>query len=151
MSLCEMCGKKDVSVIALVEGTELKVCNDCSKYGKIIRKVQYQQPPIQKTIKPQHQLKEEEKIEVIVEGFGNIIRQAREKLNLNQEDFGKKINEKTSVIHSLESEHHEPSLELAKKLEKLLKVKLVEEQKIEEVNFSNSKNQITIGDIIKIR
>jgi putative transcription factor len=146
-----MCGKKDISVIAIVEGTELKVCADCSKFGKVVRKVYAPQPikkqPERSSITP----KPEEKIEVIVKGFGNIIRQAREKMNLNQEDFGKKINEKTSVIHSLESEHHEPSLELAKKLEKLLKIKLIEEQKVEDIHFSKSQSQITIGDIIKIK
>jgi putative transcription factor len=147
-----MCGKKDIEVVALVEGTELKVCSDCSKYGKTIRKVRpiEQIKPSIKTQKPI--IEEPEVIEKIVEGYGQLIKNAREKLNLTQEDFGKKINEKSSIIHSLESEHHEPSLELAKKLERLLKIKLIEQEKIENKSFSSSKgSQLTIGDIIKIK
>jgi putative transcription factor len=153
MSLCEMCGKKDVSVAALVEGTELKVCNDCSKYGKVLRKIQ--QVYNQQNIKSKTEIKKQEEpevIEVIIEGYGNLVKTAREKLGLTQDDFGKKINEKVSVIHSIESEHHEPNMELAKKLEKFLKIKIIEQIKDENKSFGSGKtNSLTIGDIIKIK
>ena len=146
-----MCGKKDISFVASIEGTELNVCSDCAKFGKITRRImpaEVQQIKIKKIEKEP----EEEIIENIVEGYGKLIKEAREKLGLNQEDFGKKVNEKVSVIHSLESEHHEPNIDLAKKLEKLLKIKLVKEEKLEKVSFGKSvSGQITIGDIIKIK
>jgi putative transcription factor len=147
-----MCGKKEISCVASVEGTELKVCVDCSRFGKLIKRVNpIQQTHNKITAKPQKQ-QEPEIIEKIVEGYGHIIRSSREKLNLNQEDFAKKINEKVSIVHSLESEHHKPSIDLAKKLEKLLKIKLVEQEKLEKIDFPNkTKGSLTIGDIIKIK
>ena len=37
MSQCEMCGKETKLFTTLVEGTELNICQPCSKFGKILR------------------------------------------------------------------------------------------------------------------
>jgi len=147
-----MCGKNEASAIALVEKTELGVCQDCAKFGKIVRRMAPIQTISKKAQKHAEKEPEEEIIETIIDGYGKIIKDARERMGLNQEDFGKKLNEKVSVIHNLESEHHEPNIDLAKKLEKLLKIKLVQENKLEKVSFGKKDSgQITIGDIIKIK
>lgn len=153
MSICEMCGKKESSAIALVEGTELSICSDCSKFGKIVKKISHVEQMPQKSAKIIAKKPEEpEIIETIVEGYGDIVKKSREKLNLTQEEFAKKINEKVSVVHSIESEHHEPNIELAKKLEKFLKVKLIEQEKVENKSFGKTdSNSLTIGDILKIK
>ena len=36
---CDLCGKEDELYLALIEGTELNVCKNCSKFGKIIKKI----------------------------------------------------------------------------------------------------------------
>jgi len=152
MTLCDMCGKNESSVIALIERTEMGVCQDCAKFGKIVRRISPILPISKKVKKQTEKEPEEEIIETIIAGYGKIIKDARERLGLNQEDFGKKLNEKVSIIHNLESEHHEPNIDLAKKLEKLLRIKLVLEEKLEKVSFGKKDSgQITIGDIIKIR
>ena len=149
MVVCDMCGKEKNLVIADIEGTELNVCNDCAKFGKIIRKIE----PIreEKEIRRKIQKEDEEEIiERIIENFGKIIKEGREKLNLKQDEFAKKINEKASIIHSLESEHHEPNIKLANKIEKFLKIKLIEKETIEESNLNTIKSEaLTIGDLIK--
>lgn len=56
--------------------------------------------------------------------FGKVIKDARESLGLSQEDVGRKINEKPSVISHLEVGTMKPSDVLARKLEHFLKVEL---------------------------
>ncbi len=101
---CDMCGKETDLVIALIENTELNVCENCSKFGKVKRKVHIS-TPIQKSKKIEKE--PEEVTKRIIKGYGNLIKDAREKLNLKQEEFAKKINEKVSLIHNIESKHHE--------------------------------------------
>ena len=149
--ICDMCGKENDLLVADIEGTELNVCNICAKYGKIIRKIEPTRKIKNIRKKEKKELKEEI-IERIVKNYGKIIKAAREKLDLTQEDFAKKINEKTSIIHSIESEHHEPDIKLAQKIEKFLNIKLIEETKIEETNTNTIKSEaLTIGDLIKIK
>ena len=153
MSLCDMCGKETNLVVALIEGTELNVCSKCAKFGKILRRV-IEEKPIEKIGRKviKEEADEEEIIEGIVEGYGKLIKEAREKLGLKQEDFAKKINEKVSLIHNIESEHHEPSLKLAGKIEKFLKIKLIEQTKLENDKFDKmTDNQVTVGDLIKLK
>ncbi|TKJ17361.1 TIGR00270 family protein [Candidatus Woesearchaeota archaeon B3_Woes] len=150
MALCDMCGKETRLRAALIEGTELNVCEKCGKFGKTIRKNNY----IHQTKKTRIKEKEieEEVIERIVKDYGNLIKDAREKINLKQEDFAKKINEKVSLIHNIESGHHEPNIKLAQKIEKFLKIKLIEEGKLEKTELKTTKSEtLTIGDLIKLK
>ncbi len=153
MVLCDMCGKETDLVVALIEGTELNVCRGCAKHGSILRKLRSEKT-FEKSRKIENQSIEPEEgfIEKIVEDYGNIIKKAREKLNIKQEDFARKINEKVSLIHNLESGHHEPSIKVAQKIERFLRIKLVENNKIEKAEFNKSKSEaLTIGDLIKLK
>jgi len=40
MALCELCGKEGNLFLAIVEGSQLQVCNQCSGYGKVIKRIQ---------------------------------------------------------------------------------------------------------------
>ncbi len=148
MALCDMCGKETKLIVALIENTELNVCEKCGKFGKIIRKDNYI-PKIKKSIIKEI---EEEVLERIVKGYGTLIKEAREKINIKQEDFAKKINEKVSLIHNIESGHHEPNIKLAQKIEKFLKIKLIDEKKLEKTELKTTKSEtLTIGDLIKLK
>jgi putative transcription factor len=154
MTLCDMCGAETKLVVALVEGTELNVCDNCSKFGKVLRV--FKEPvSVESGHKRSPDLEEdegEEIIEKIVDGYGKLMREGREKLNLNQEEFAKKINEKASLIHGIESEHHEPSMKVAEKIEKFLHVKLVIKEVLEKKKFvSSDSKSVTIGDLIKFK
>ena len=94
----------------------------------------------------------EEKIEILVENFAQIIKLKRESRGLSQRDFANKINEKESVIHKIETGNYEPVLPLARKLEKFLGVKLVEEYIEDSQKFKENKEQgFTLGDFINIK
>jgi len=149
---CEMCGKKTELFKAIVEGTELKICDGCSKFGKITSRVKENFKKTKKKIEiEQEELPEI--IQIISSDYSNKVKSSRESLGLKQEELAKKLNEKESIIHKIETGHFEPNISLARKLEKFLKIKLVEEEKIEKEKSVkiNSSEGLTIGDILKIK
>lgn len=152
---CDICGKDKELVIALIEGTEINVCNDCAKFGKTIKKIRPEQKKKQlpsSTGLAKEKILEKEKVSDIVENYASIIRNAREKLGLTQKEFAKKINEKLSMVHNLETGKHEPSLKLAEKLEKILHIKLIEEYEEEKPAMQKSRDSaFTLGDFISIK
>lgn len=61
---------------------------------------------------------------ILREDYSRIIKDARETLGITQEDLGRKINEKPSMIGHLENGSMKPDDVLAKKLEHFLKIQL---------------------------
>lgn len=154
MSLCDMCGSKDAAFVADVEGSMLNVCEVCGKYGKIKSRITFQrQKQSKKEVKANISSgSEKEIIQIIIPDYSKLIRDKREQLGLKQEDFAKNINEKVSLIHKIEIGEFEPSMELARKLERFLNIKLVETH--EEIKRPLEKTRIdtfTIGDFIKVK
>lgn len=152
MPICEMCGNEEQLYKTSIEGSELNVCKQCSKYGKVIKKIQepkkVEKPKEKKTI----QKEEPEITQIINPEFSQLIKKKRESLNLSQKEFAKKINEKESLIHNIESNRFEPNIKLAKKIEKFLKIKLIEEYKEETQKLMKGKSEtLTIGDFIKVK
>ncbi len=145
---CDLCGKIDEKLTrALIEGIELNVCSSCSKFGKVIGTIKKDSA---KQIKKE--IPKEEKIELVVENYANIIRKKRESMGLTQKDFANKINEKETTIHKIETGALTPPLPLARKLEKALGVRLLEEYE-ERHETSKGKRIVgfTLGDFIKVK
>jgi len=88
---------------------------------------------------------------VLVSNYNVLIRQARESMGLTQADVAKLIGEKESIVRRLESGRMAPTLELAKKLEKLLKIKLYEEVRQEQESPKPHEFQLTLGDVAVIK
>jgi len=88
---------------------------------------------------------------MLVSNYNVLIRQARENMGLTQADLAKLIGEKESIVRRLESGRMVPTLELAKKLEKVLKVKLYEEVRQEQEPPRPQGFQLTLGDVAVIR
>jgi len=149
---CDLCGKTAESLSkAIIEGVQLDVCNGCTKFGRVIS--QPKRPSAKEQVRQmQVQLeKKEEKIDLIVDDYANIIKSKRESMGISQKDFANKINEKESTIHKIETGSTEPSLELAKKLEKALGIKLTEQYEEMHGASKTSKSEgFTLGDFIKV-
>ena len=150
---CDMCGKDTQLLKAIIEGTELKVCKDCSKFGKVIGKIA---EPVKEKKKKYVEEKEAEPeiVDGIVPDYASKVKNARESMGMKQEELAKKLNEKESVIHKIETGHYEPNLTLARKLEKFLKISLVESYEIEKeknAKKASPEGHLTIGDLIKIK
>ena len=144
--MCNMCGKDTRLVKAIIEGTEMDVCKECAKFGKIVKRVKLVSKPKKK--------KEEipEVMKRVVSDYAARIKNAREKEGLKQEELAKKLNEKESIISLIEKGKFAPSLKLAEKLEKFFHIKLIEE--VEEKSSDKEKLKaagFTIGDIIKVK
>ncbi len=147
MPACDMCGREGELLDAIVEGASMRVCNNCSKFGRVI------------TVKPKvlnRQVAREafvlEQMEVIVDDYAELIRKAREKKDLKQHELAKQIGEKESVIRKLETGHFKPSLKLGKKLELVLGIKLIESYKNGETKkIDLNDRNLTIGDLIRAK
>lgn len=149
---CEMCGSEKPLFICEIEGTRLKLCGECAKYGKIIKKAPVPELPKAKGLKKDLQTKEvkEEPFLVINPNFPKLIKTAREKMGLNQEEAAKRLNEKVSMLHSLETGKHPPSMELTKKLEKFFHIRLIQEiSDNAEWKSRAGTDQLTVGDLLK--
>lgn len=145
---CELCGKpiKHFHEV-MIQDSILRVCDDCAKYGKEIKKksrvvVEPSSHPMNVQSKPQLRESlptaashtpskrrtspsEDEDIDLI-ENFGELIRKKREEMNLSQEDFAKKLQEKKNLIAKIEREEIKPDIHTARKIEKMLGIRLLE-------------------------
>lgn len=151
---CDICGRDALLYTVLVEGSEMKVCEKCSSAGKVIKRPEFVIPKKPKNIEPARATQVmKEIVETIVEDYGARIKQAREKTGLTQKEFAKKINEKESMLHKLETGSFEPSMPLAKKLEKILQIALIEQTEQEKAQAPAKKDKsegLTIGDVLKL-
>lgn len=132
MGECEICGKKseDFSHVK-IEGTVFKVCDNCKALGKEVKGVSEVEE--KKRSQPQRKTKRNPEIvrkgnEVLVPSYGDKIRKGREKSNLKQKELADSLNEKLSEIKAIESGKRKPPINLAKKLEKALNIKLREKE-----------------------
>ena len=144
-----MCGSEDQLYRVKIEDTLLNVCKSCSGFGKVINPIQPpQKPTAEVTVQPVRK----EKILAVVGDCASLIREKRESLGLNQDDFAKKLNEKVSVIHNIETARFRPSIDLARKFESMLRINLIEqiEEGDEKIEATKS-NSFTIGDFIKVK
>ena len=139
---CELCGLKSAALNADIEGTMMNVCRDCSRFGTVQKSVRI-------VVKPD-KLQAEEPILILVSEFGSIVKRAREKLGLRQDEMAKRLNERESLLHQIESEHFKPNISLARKLERELKIKLLEEAQDSKQDQPKPRNTArTFGDLMK--
>ena len=149
---CDLCGAEGRMYKTIIEGTELTVCRDCAKMGKVLEEVREPVVEERKLKKVEEADVGEEVVQMVVDDFSEKIKKKREELGLKHEEFAKKINEKESVVHKLEIGELEPSVKLAKKLERMFGLKLIEQyaeshEKTEKVEAG----ELTVGDLIKIK
>lgn len=159
---CEVCGCRirGAPYRAMIEGAKLTVCNKCVKLGSIFWEAK-SEPRLKKVVKRLRQpmlaakkkpVKLQETLE-LVEDFSSRVRQAREQLGLSQEDLGRKINEKVSLLRKIESGKMTPDHRLAEKLEHALKIKLLvpfSEPKVSPKVLSRPP-EVTLGDIVDVK
>jgi len=159
---CEVCGRRirGTPYRAMIEGAKLTVCNECVKLGSLFWEAK-SEPRLKKVVKrlPQPMLaakkkpvKLQETLE-LVEDFSSQVRQAREQFGLSQDDLGRKINEKVSLLRKIESGKMTPDHRLAEKLEHALKIKLLvpfSEPKVSAKVLSRPP-EVTLGDIVNVK
>lgn len=159
---CDMCGEEAPLLVAEIEGVDLNVCRKCAKYGTVKKKVSSGE---EKSKKPQAKKKKapakKEKTFIVVEDYAKRIKNARESMELRQDQFSRKLNEKASVITKLENGRMKPPIDLARKLEKILHISLVEEIEEDEDDTQDTQGtssgsqkgdkNVTVGDMIHVK
>jgi putative transcription factor len=149
MVLCDMCGTKEATCKCKVEGVIMTACEGCARFGTVLARVEKEEKKQKPTDLPQTE-REGTLIQVIVPDFAKRIKDARERKRLKQDEFAKIISERESVIHNLESGHMRPGIDLARKLEKALRITLVDT--VEDSPRESKKTRsdtLTLGDILK--
>jgi len=128
---CEVCGSplKAGPNKVEIDGAIMIVCSNCVKLGRPVGGplVRDARPtPIQSAFRSASSSSGSSAPELEVDPEYNLkIRQAREKLGLSQEDLGRMLNEKPSVIRLVESKKLKPDLALTRKFMHYLKVNLL--------------------------
>ncbi len=153
---CDLCGKEtDELFEVFIEGSKLHVCKDCAKFGKVIRKISTGKEE-EKPAKPfrRRKPKEEDKLYYFVDNFGKVVELARLKKSLRQKDLARMLGIKESLLHSIETSSIEPSVPLAKKIEKTLSIKILQEASpvdVGKISHNNAASSLTLGDFVKVR
>lgn len=143
MADCELCGRDDSLSVVLVESTKLKVCSSCSKYGNVI-----DVPVVMVGERPKPKLAVGD--EVVVEDYFIIIKKKREDMKMAQKEFASKLNERESTIAKIEQGSFVPTIGLAKKIERILGVRLVAKEKISyDPDIKQKMKPFTLGDFVK--
>ena len=146
---CELCGQKSERLKKVkIDSAVMSVCPKCEKFGIPIEnmRVQSTSPP-QKSTPPVfiHQIKHVQKISggnhpksfrkkkdsdienlEIVPEFSDLIKSARAKIGISQDEMADKIKEKRTVISAIERGSIKPDIKTARKLESLLNISIVE-------------------------
>ncbi|MEM0116938.1 MAG: multiprotein bridging factor aMBF1 [Conexivisphaerales archaeon] len=133
---CEVCGTNIPTepIVVDIDGAVLSVCSKCAKLGKPVGQTtanNWKGTTVPKNVLSSHtQIFAADDELVVREDFATVLRNARETMHLTQEQVGMKVNEKSSVIAKLESGKMKPSIALAKKLEHVMKVRLLERREL---------------------
>jgi putative transcription factor len=139
-----------------IEGTIMRACAGCAKFGRDLdsrAQVPSGAPAKRITVavsKPQvRDIYKEIGDAELVDDMGARIRKARTTRGLKQDDLGKLINERKSVIESLENGRMHPDDKLVAKLEKVLGIKLKEKVVETPMAQKGTSSGLTLGDILK--
>jgi putative transcription factor len=151
----------------MIGGAKLTVCNECSRYGTPIKITKPSQQistsarsrtPIVTANKPTKVVQSKIKNEIfnedvkVVDDYASLIKSARERLGWTQDFLASQLGEKVSFIKKIESGAIVPNIQLAKKLEKILGIPLLEKIPTT-VNLKQESEpmNLTLGDIAKLK
>lgn len=123
--LCELCGKESSKTYRVsFEGDIILVCSECAKkHG--LKKIGDLSKEGRKVHKHEMSLIDEM---MLIEDYHKIIKEARERRGLSQEELAKILGERVSTIKKIETGKLIPTNKLLKELERVLKIKLTEEK-----------------------
>lgn len=142
---CEMCGRSGASVKAMVEGVEMRLCNECKRHGTVLAtpkpvRMEEKRPErggLTKEVRPD---------------LPTILKKHRKKTGQTQEEFASLLNVKSSTYGHWESGSTQPGFAEAQKLERTLGMPVLVYRKVDDApQGQNDERGLTIGDILKKR
>jgi len=162
---CELCGAviRGKAYRVTIEGVTLTVCERC--YSRLMARkarIEAQRPKTAPPVQQRPHVRRPHrrvgrtggdlyaKYEV-VEDYADRVRRARQQLGWSQAVLARKIGEKENTVKRIESGRLMPTIDLARRLEKVLKIKLLEPVVEEEFSSERANTYLTLGDIVRIR
>ncbi len=153
-----MCGRPQISATIKVEGALLRVCHNCTSFGNIVEDTkagvrtagrgQQRSAPKKPSARPGNPEPEQQ---ILMDGYGEVIKRARMKAKMTQDQLSQKSGVSQAYIRSIENENMRPTDKVAKKLEKELGIELFETPDVELSQQDNSRKKgLTVGDIVNI-
>jgi putative transcription factor len=162
---CPICGSiiwgKGQTV--LLEGAKITVCDSCAQHGT---KIQKSQSIIQKrkfTSQGRQALPKQKNLKKdllddweIAPDYAKKIRNKRNSLGLNQDQFAQKLNEKPSLIRRIEAGKAEPTIKLAKKIEDVYNINILKkpdgiDTNIQKNKYMKKSTGMSLGDIAFVK
>ena len=137
---CELCGRNGPLIKSEIEDVVLSVCSNCAKLGQRAE-VKYDLPDKAKMRIDETQIKPD---------FASLIRNARNASGLTIEALAAKISEKATIVERIEKGMR-PTNDVTKKLEKVLRIKLLGQEEAEYDLGRNKKYEQSLGDIAIIK
>ncbi|OYT30367.1 MAG: TIGR00270 family protein [Thermofilum sp. ex4484_82] len=158
---CEICGAdiRAKGYKVYIDRAELIVCEKCAKrYGTPIKEISAKPLLPSKTISYRTPLprKRESKFMLremkysIVEDYAELIKNARIRQGLTRSLLASMVGEKESTIRRIEDGLLEPTLDLARRLERILKISLITEETDYNMleNTPEERYDLTLGDVV---
>lgn len=159
---CEMCGVEAPVTLIEIDHVELHACPKCARFGKpVIRRPKKRIPssmprpqPLKKS--PLRQIKPPQKDflhdKILIDGYGQLIQEARRERGLGRAEFAQMIKEKETLLARIEAEKVLPTDRVVAKIERELDIELKTEV-TEEGSIIDDfiPRSTTIGSIAKIK
>ncbi|MEZ0289733.1 MAG: multiprotein bridging factor aMBF1 [Sulfolobales archaeon] len=170
---CEICGREiseKASFKIFVEGSMITVCPEC--YSKYVMQRSSRErsarEPVERTATrtlireskttslkrvTSQSIRSLERYE-IDPMYPEIIRKAREAKNMSTKDLAMRLRESENVIKRIESGKLTPTIELAKRIEEVLGVRIVVprvEEREEQMSRTSTSSGVTLGDLVVVK
>ena len=107
-----------------IENTVMSVCAKCSSLGEKVTKNNYGSDKKFNDSNLNISTSNDSVEFELAGDYHNLIRNARQKLNLNQDELARRTNIKLSLLKSIENKKIKPDDKLARKFENILKITL---------------------------
>ncbi len=156
---CELCGKEITGKPrhVVIEGAELDTCSFCGTLGTEVRRPHspgghkpYVKPIAMRPRARYADIYQQMHGELDPD-FAHIVREARERAHLTQEQLAGKIMEKALVIKKIERKELAPDDKLRKKLENALDINLLIDVSAEHAKRGRHSDNLTLGDIAVVK
>lgn len=151
---CEVCGAPDAPFMSLIEGARLHTCARCAHMGTTLMRPSSSAHG--ESIPAHSAMRSAAPEWELVEGFGDTIRIARMRMKLPLSVLAERLAEKESFLERVEGEKTHPSVEMARKIEKELNIKILEQGEGSSgagnllASLKKGSGGRTLGDIVEI-
>jgi putative transcription factor len=147
MTSCELCGRGVDSLKKVkIEGATLKACDSCAEMGEEVT------TKSKKSRKKKKTRKKRSSKDVLVNDYGERVKNARESKQLSIAEVADDLNEKESLIAKIEKQDLKPDKPLADKLSKKFSITLYTNPEVADYDTDNKvdNRKATMEDVADI-